>query len=307
MSQVGFLQRTTIWGAVLAAFLGCGFAPAYAAANGGDDPSVAQCDSLTSHPHDPNRYAAGVTDEQLAPGIAIKACEAAVKVSRNEARLWFELGRAYWVAKRYPNGFAAFVEAAKRNYAPAMKYIGDAYLTGHGLPNGEKQDAYTALKWYKKSAAGGFEDADAAVDSTTGYLQSITFNPDAFVGKSYMARIYNNEFDGVDDDKDFLVYISGFIDEFGGDQILFIKPECKPMATALASMNLNVQASLGMFGQLLPQMLNGQVTDQMQQIMAWKVIEDQGARDAVALVNQYGCTGRIAKTVMSNIVHQFGN
>ena len=44
------------------------------------------------HPHDPDRYSAGVTDDQLAPGAAIEACEAAAKLNPDRAVVLFESG-----------------------------------------------------------------------------------------------------------------------------------------------------------------------------------------------------------------------
>ena len=110
-----------------------------------DSPADAlkKCDALASHPHDPGRYAAGVSDEQFAPGAAIEACEPAAKLNPELARVWFELGRSYWMGQRDKEAFNTFYEAAKRNYAPAMKYIGDAYLLGRGLPSGEQRDGQT--------------------------------------------------------------------------------------------------------------------------------------------------------------------
>ena len=53
--------------------------------------ALKKCDALASHPHDPNRFAVGVSDEQFAPGAAIEACEPAVKLNPELARVWFEM------------------------------------------------------------------------------------------------------------------------------------------------------------------------------------------------------------------------
>ena len=98
--------------------------------------ALKKCDTLASHPHDPDRDAAGVTDEQLVPRQAIEACATATKLNPDVGRAWFELGRAYWNGQHDEQAFRAFFEAVKRNYAPAMKYLGDAYLEGRGLPAG---------------------------------------------------------------------------------------------------------------------------------------------------------------------------
>ena len=118
--------------AMLATLLGAGAAQGQAV-----DERVSRCDALASYPADPGRYAAGVTDEQFAPGAAVDACRAAVDADPQLPRSWFQLGRSYWIAQRDEEALAAFVEAAKLGYAPAMKFIGDAYNEGRGLPPGE--------------------------------------------------------------------------------------------------------------------------------------------------------------------------
>jgi len=196
--------------------------------------ALKKCDALASHPHDPGRYAPGVTDEQFAPGAAIEACEPAVKLNPDLARAWFELGRSYWIGQRDGDAFRAFVEAAKRNYAPAMKFIGDAYLTGRGLPSGQQQDGQTALRWYEKSAEAGFADGAQAVDEMNAYLkkkadderqarsqaEKEAFDPSIFQNSQFISALYYyntnnahlvnmNKFDG----SQFMLYIDGFVKE----------------------------------------------------------------------------------------------
>ena len=69
----------------------------------------------------------------------------------DEPRAWFQLGRAYWSARSDTRAFEAFSKAADLDYAPAMKYLGDAFLEGRGLPPNEHRDIATAMHWYKKA------------------------------------------------------------------------------------------------------------------------------------------------------------
>lgn len=73
---------------------------------------LSRCDILASHPDDPDRYAAGVPDEALAPGAVIESCVRAVESFPSMARVHFQLGRAYHVTKRHDQAVMAFVEAA---------------------------------------------------------------------------------------------------------------------------------------------------------------------------------------------------
>jgi hypothetical protein len=268
--------------------------------------ALKQCDVLAAHPHDSGRYSAGVADDQLAAGAAVEACEPAVKLNPGQARAWFELGRAYWGAQRDREGFNAFVESAKRGFSPAKKYLGDAYLQGRGLPPGRKQDAYEAMTWYKEScgkrcdpsaADVGFVDAEKALTETEGYLKRNTFDKTAFQNPAFMEALYNGNFRGVDS-KSFLAYVSGLVEEIGGDKILYVDSSCKPLSTIATSGLTSLEAVLGVFlnpgSDPLSEIVHG--------IIGFVIFTDQGRRDAVTLVNRYGCKSTIAQRIMNNIV-----
>src|SRR5476649_2897464 len=74
----------------------CAAGPNHAfAASFTPETALEQCDALAAHPDDPDRYLRGVPDDQLAPGPAIEACAAAVKLNPDLGRAWFQLGRVY--------------------------------------------------------------------------------------------------------------------------------------------------------------------------------------------------------------------
>jgi hypothetical protein len=139
----------------------------------------------------------------------------------------------YWNAQRDSEAFAAFVEAAKRYYRPAQKYIGDAYLEGRGLPSGESQNSDTAVEWYKRSCgklcdpnAIGFPDAQRALADLSEYLKKNRFDAAVFQNPDFITAIYNSKYDGVPVGPLF-VYLNGFVEEIGGDKF--------SMSTATAS------------------------------------------------------------------------
>jgi TPR repeat protein len=55
---------------------------------------------------------------------------------------------------------ALFTDAARRNFAPAERGIGNAYLGGLGVP----YDLNAAEKWFRRSLAHGFADAQYSID-----------------------------------------------------------------------------------------------------------------------------------------------
>ncbi len=270
--------------------------------------ALKKCDALASHPHDPNRFAVGVSDEQFAPGAAIEACEPAVRLNPELARVWFEMGRAYWIGQRDKEAFSAFIEAAKRNYAPAMKYIGDAYQTGRGLPSSQKQDAQTALDWYKKSAAGGFEDGKKAVAETEDKIkkdqaeaESNKFDPSIFQRPDFMTYVYTLSAIPPKEMELFRIYMHGFVMELGGDQILFVDSKCKPLVPSRTAVAVR-DSMFAMFAiQPRADMAHGNYQGWLNsaQFNAFT----QGQRDAVELVNRYGCQSEVARTLVDNITN----
>jgi TPR repeat protein len=238
------------------------------------------------------------------PGAAIEACERAARASPDLARVWFELGRGYWMANRDAEAFAAFVRAAKSNYAPAMKYIGDAYLEGRGLPSGEDQDVQIALQWYKKSNDGGFKEGGKAFQEATDYMYRNTFDQTIFQNQDYMARLYNDNFENIQTPILFMAYLRALVDELGGDKILYVDSNCKPLITAIGDTILSVIQAMSYLTILGDQnaLIKGGFS-----ILFSEYAEDQGKRDAVILVNRYGCKSAVAKKIVNNIIVSYSD
>src|SRR5262245_41094931 len=55
---------------------------------------VSDCDTYAAHPDDVNRWAPGVADGAIVPGLAVQRCSAAVSKSNKTPRFHFQLGRA---------------------------------------------------------------------------------------------------------------------------------------------------------------------------------------------------------------------
>ncbi|MBY5841091.1 sel1 repeat family protein [Rhizobium leguminosarum] len=261
--------------------------------------SIAHCDALASHPKDPGRYAAGVTDEQFAPGAAIEACKAAVDADPELPRSWFQLGRAYWLAQRDEDAFAAFVEAAKRDYAPAMKFIGDAYNEGRGLPKGEEQSLDTAVAWYQEAQNNGYKEAQQAIDEAQKVLASLRFDPSGFQNKEYMTRMYEGNFDNLGNPLQFLMYVGAFSEELGGTTVFFIDQDCQGMVTSLSGTINGVQR----FVSFLQSMQSEEgMADVLIALFTSSWVQDQGKRDAGILMNRYSCKSPIARKIVENVV-----
>lgn len=257
------------------------------------------CDTRASHPRDPNRYLAGVPDEQFGPGAAIEACELAVKLNPNVPRLLFQLGRAYWMAQRDKEAVTNFLEAANSGYAAAMKYVGDAYLEGRGLPSSVKPNAQNALEWYRKAADGGFRDADKAVREIEEKLKSEAqqaLDPSIFQRPLFMSTLYFGVEEGrkIRSMSSFIFYVAALHKEIDG-KIIFLEngSACKPLLSGIAITNM------------YSDMQNWAVADPDTMNNIVKASE-QGRNDMVTLYNRYGCKSDVTTTIMHNINAVFG-
>ena len=123
---------------------------------GGPSP-VAMCDANAAHGDDPQRTGtAAVADERINAELAMQWCSAAVKAEPKIARLWFQLGRAYWAAERFEEAIETFVESAKMGHGGALAYLGDATLYGVG---GLEPNPEMAKGLYEQAAKAGFKPA----------------------------------------------------------------------------------------------------------------------------------------------------
>jgi tetratricopeptide (TPR) repeat protein len=279
--------------------------------------ALQSCDALASHPSDPGRYSAGVPDELLAPGAAIEACESAVRLNPDQARAWFQLGRAYWGAQRDQEALNAFVEAAKQNYGPAKKYVGDAYLTGRGLPSGEQRDSDAAMRWYKEACGkpcnpspndvghnnAGFPDAEKALTDLEEYLAKTRFDPSTFQNPTFISAAYYNDQHDIPLEE-WYIYLYGFTDEISGDKILYVDSNCKPLSNVATKILTGIDGAIGLARIAIRTMSpNENVASRLVKLVTSAVVyEDQGHRDAVNLVNRYGCKSKVAQEIMGNIV-----
>lgn len=265
---------------------------------GSQEDAIRQCDTLASDPRDPDRFAAPVPEDHFAPGLAIAACKAAVDADPTLGRSWFQLGRAYWLGERDADAFAAFVEASKREYAPAMKYIGDAYKDGRGLPDGEQPSPETALGWYKKARSAGFRAADQDIVEIQTQIAALTFRPELFQNPSYMTRLYSGDFNGLENPIMFFSYTHAFLEDLGGTNIFFMDKKCTAMVTALGS-------TVNTFGQLFGylQTLSGDnpIGDLVVSAIGSHFTEDQGRRDAVILMDNYKCDSPVARRIIDHV------
>ncbi len=96
---------------------------------------IAACDRAAASHADPNRPAgvAGVVPWKIDAAVAVPACEAAVKAAPDDARMLYQLGRAYGAAKSYAAAVAQYTKADQLGYGPATFNLAGHYKNGSGV------------------------------------------------------------------------------------------------------------------------------------------------------------------------------
>ncbi len=150
-----------------------------------------ECDNLAAHVNDKQKWANGVTDEELAPPLAIQVCTQAIKESPNTPRFHFQLGRALWVAKRYEDAIGPLMKAAEMDHFAAYAYLGDAYQDGLG---GLSVDKNSAKEFYQAAAEGGFDPAEEVVSSLDEEEEKQTFSRTGFQEPGIIEALYTGDF-----------------------------------------------------------------------------------------------------------------
>jgi len=202
--------------------------------------NVHKCDEYAAHPDDPQKWAVGVSEDDLAPGPAIKYCTEAVLQSPDTPRFQFQLGRALLKAQRFDEAIEALVEAAEDDYGPSYAYLGDVYRSGIL----GKEDYETAAAYYDLAIASGFSPAEEAkaglyeqedTDTVDVYQEEAAtesadyysappkpragakhFDPARFSKGNVLLAIHDGNFGALDSGNQFLlnVYLVGINDYF---------------------------------------------------------------------------------------------
>jgi hypothetical protein len=183
-----------------------------------------------------------------------------------------------------------------------MKFIGDAYSQGRGLPAGVQQSPDIAMDWYTKAKNAGYREAQIAIQDLAASIASNTFDASLFQNPDYMTRLYNGNFASIDNPIMFFAYTKSFTDELGGTTMFFMDPSCKGMVTALGSAVNGFEQLLGYFQTL--QGANG-LANVLVSAMLSSFTEDQGDRDAAILMHAYKCDNPITRRIVDNVIGSY--
>lgn len=114
---------------------------------------VGACDRLAAAVPDPDKPAGvpGLDRAAIDPRRAIPACRAAHEAAPEDARIAYQLGRAYEAADRFREASEAFLKGARLGSGAAMVEIGINYHQGRGIG----KDQQSGRRWFERAAAQG--------------------------------------------------------------------------------------------------------------------------------------------------------
>lgn len=295
---------------------------------------VHKCDEFAAHPDDPKKWAQGVTDDDLLSGPALRFCEEAVRKYPDTPRFHFQFGRALAKAGLYEKSVKFFVQAAAARYAAAYLYLGDAYLAGVGLPDGESQSTEHARSWYQRAADAGIDvegrmaEVDAAESGEQGETVSDGVDPSRYIRKDILVALYKKDFDYLNKIRvQVALYFVEFNKFFQGDNALFYQSgdlTCQNLydpgvhrvlvndwlfrtnpvtgshhgsSQARIKRGMDVATRVIKDFQRDPMAGMGTIVNWQLALQEWK---EQGVTDAKRLVVNHGCDHDFIKTVYRN-------
>jgi TonB family protein len=126
----------------------------FSGASRAQDTTARACDLAAASPEDQTRPAniAGIRVDQIDPGVAMPACEAALAADPQKPRLLFQMGRVFEAERDDAQARIYYEKAAAYSYAAAQNSLGALYLDGRG---GLSKDDTKAVQLFKLAADQG--------------------------------------------------------------------------------------------------------------------------------------------------------
>ena len=291
---------------------------------------VHRCDEEVADPNDRDRFARGVTDDELIPKRAIKVCEQAVSEHPETPRFYFQLGRAQLAYGDIEAAQKSLEKAVDLNYAPALAYL--AYLISEADP--ERSSEY-----YRLAREGGYDvDWDQQTATTQDNKISVseaksrvaqgeqfplkhsnTFHPDLFHDGRTLSYIYDGDFETLNAKLNLghLLYFSAMIDYYL-EPVNYIYPNCAGVADpALRQEVMNIalgayglgnnpqqsteQAGMMVLKQMAEMLKNPNPGALIGNVQSKEIAKERGKHDAVKIAKYYDCVSPTFQRFYSNL------
>lgn len=254
---------------------------------------IDDCDKFAAHPEDPDRMAAGLYMDDMVPGAAVAACEAAVAQYADEPRFHYELGRAYEKSDRKDDAIAQYRAAGALGYRMADYSIGLWY---------ESTDLDQAIAYLKKAEANGVKGA-------TRELGYIVFTSDGYSNPDFFQSMYDGKVSNIGDTGETAMYLTEFLGPIQRAE------GCDAYVSTLTMSELTQADQGAVFGQMLKSMQQAQSNGTgnlddaategyaagKQLTRSFAMRSDQAFDDAQLFFDRHGCASPVAQRFFKNI------
>lgn len=288
---------------------------------------VHRCDEFAAHPADPQRWASGVTDDDIVPGPAISFCQSAVNEHPDVARFRFQLARAFWAADRYDDATPLLLSLAKENHAPSLAYLGMALERGLG----SKIDSELSKELSSRATAAGFTmttpaPAMPSPPAEPSFDRTI-YNQPGVIGALHDGQFETMRIAGVGQTMDYvplaqeMIYLSGLHNSFASpisrvldrDCVLLHKPAVgerlvsRVMSEAfggeagMSSLDGMSRQGWGMIGRMMTDLAKGDMGAMMQKERNTELLRQMGEQDGERLLVAHGCRSDVTRRIYANL------
>jgi hypothetical protein len=283
---------------------------ANAAPEAGTRSEAAQgCDQQAAHPEDSARWAKGVADAEIAPGLAVSQCMSAVNEFPKVARFHFQLGRAFLAGDHKDEAQKAFQTAANLGYCPAKYYLGEI-IRGQALGSGDAEKANLAGQLFREAKECGFGPAVTR-------LEELVFQADDYANPKVMEALWEGKIDELNDARLVVALFCRGIQDYVSMEFHPASQDCPgklaqpaiaynlekaaagdpradhPWERPIYDMVLNVA---GAFGKWLDPVWQGDPEKYK------KYFISLGTRDATLLIKKHGCLGSVTQQLYGQVV-----
>jgi len=309
-SLVRFGVCAVAFTAVVGTIAACSRASARGQQNAGLQ-EVSDCDTYAAHPDDVNRWAPGVADGAIVPGLAVQRCSSAVSKSNKTPRFHFQLGRALLANGRSDEARKAFSKANELGYCPAKYYLAAAIEAD----NGDAQKFEEAVKLYEAAEQCGFGPAIER-------LNELSFTGDGYEAPKLLQALYEGDIETLNKARlPVALYLEGF-HEYMAMDFHPVSQDC-PALVARAAVVYDLEAAVNgdsRLGAVSSAVLTSILSHSPNAITAgldpvyfgdlekYKTyFKGIGKRDAIQLIDAFGgsdhgCTSDITKRLYDQLI-----
>jgi hypothetical protein len=194
---------------------------------------VHECDTYAAHPDDAARWATGVGDEAIVPGVALDRCTKAASHWPQTPRFQFQLGRVLLVMRRSADAMTAFTKAADNGYCPAKYYLAEMAIEEWN--NGADDGLDEARRLYEEAEQCHFAPA-------TRRLRDLRFSSDGFDAPKVIKALVDKDIATLNSARlPVALYLQGF-NEYMSMEFHPVSQEC-PALVARASVLYDLDAA----------------------------------------------------------------